>query len=108
MAIVARGLAADLARREAEGRPVRVAVIGCGEMGTDLVTQIARMKGIRVAGIADRRGTNAIEAIRIARLPAEMAAPVEGLPALDAAIEAARIGIVDDAHLCCAPARSMW
>ncbi len=99
MAIVARGLAADLARREAEGRPVRVAVIGCGEMGTDLVTQIARMKGIRVAGIADRRGTNAVEAIRIARLPAEMAAPVNGLPALDAAIEAGRIGIVDDAHL---------
>lgn len=99
MAIVARGLAADLARREAEGRPVRVAIIGCGEMGTDLVTQIARMQGIRVVGIADRRGTNALEAIRIARLPAGMAAPVDGLPALEAAIESGRIGIVDDAHL---------
>ena len=33
------GLARDLARRAAEGRPVRIGVIGSGEMGTDLVTQ---------------------------------------------------------------------
>lgn len=97
MAIVALGLAAELAARETAGRPIRVAVIGCGEMGTDLVTQIARMKGIRVAAIADRRGTNAIEAIRIARLPAEIAAPVDGLPALEAAIGAGKIAICDDA-----------
>lgn len=90
MAIVARGLAAELAAREAAGHPIRVAIIGCGEMGTDLVTQIARMKGLRVAAIADRRGTNAIEAIRIARLPAEVAAPVDGLPALETAIAAGR------------------
>ena len=52
-AAVARGLAADLAAREEAGRPIRVGIIGCGEMGTDLVTQIARMKGLRVAAIAD-------------------------------------------------------
>ena len=33
------GLARDLARRADEGRPVRIGVIGSGEMGTDLVTQ---------------------------------------------------------------------
>jgi predicted homoserine dehydrogenase-like protein len=97
MGIVARGLAAELAARETAGNPIRVAIIGCGEMGTDLVTQIARMKGLRVAAIADRRGTNAIEAIRIARLPAEIAAPVDGLPALEAAIAAGKIAITDDA-----------
>ena len=99
MGIVARGLAADLAAREASGKPIRVGIIGCGEMGTDLVTQIARMKGLRVGAIVDRRGTNAIEAIRIARHDAATAAPVDGLPALDRAIEAGRIGIVDDAQV---------
>jgi predicted homoserine dehydrogenase-like protein len=33
------GLARDLAARADEGRPIRVGVIGSGEMGTDLVTQ---------------------------------------------------------------------
>lgn len=97
MGIVALGLAAELAAREAAGNPIRVAIIGCGEMGTDLVTQIARMKGMRVAAIADRSGTNAIEAIRIARLPADIAAPVDGLPALEAAIALGKIAIIDDA-----------
>ncbi|MFN3481463.1 homoserine dehydrogenase [Rhabdaerophilum calidifontis] len=97
--VAARGLAADLAAREAEGRPIRVGIVGCGEMGTDLVTQIARMRGLRVAAIADRSGRNALEAIRIARHDPGIAAPVDGLPALDSAIEAGRIAIIDDAHV---------
>lgn len=97
-AIAARGLAADLAAREKSGQPIRVGVIGCGEMGTDLVTQIARMQGMRIGAIVDRSGRNAQEAIRIARLPAELGLPVDGLPALDRAIEAGRIAIIDDAH----------
>ena len=36
----ATGLAADLARRlDDTGRPIRVGLIGSGEMGTDIVTQ---------------------------------------------------------------------
>ncbi len=96
--IAARGLAADLAAREQSGQPIRVGVIGCGEMGTDLVTQIARMQGMRIGAIVDRSGRNAQEAIRIARLPESLGAPVDGLPALDRAIEAGRIAIIDDAH----------
>lgn len=96
--IAARGLAADLAAREESGQPIRVGVIGCGEMGTDLVTQIARMQGMRIGAIVDRSGRNAQEAIRIARLPAELGIPVDGLPTLDRAIEAGRIAIIDDAH----------
>jgi predicted homoserine dehydrogenase-like protein len=33
------GLARELAQRADEGRPVRIGVIGSGEMGTDLVTK---------------------------------------------------------------------
>ena len=74
--IAARGLAADLAAREEAGKPIRVGIIGCGEMGTDLVTQIARMKGLRVGAIADRSGRNAQEAIRIAGHEADHGAAV--------------------------------
>ena len=48
------GLAADLARRlEETGRPIRVGLIGSGEMGTDIVTQCQQMTGITVAAIAE-------------------------------------------------------
>ena len=61
------GLAAELTRRAEDGRPVRVGVIGIGQMGTDLVTQIGLMEGITVAAIADRSGgRRAQEAFAIA------------------------------------------
>ena len=46
------GLARDLAKRASEGRPVRIGVIGSGEMGTDLVTQGMLMPGISIAAIS--------------------------------------------------------
>lgn len=98
MTIAVQGLAADLAAREAAGNPIRVGIIGCGEMGTDLVTQIARMRGLRVAAIADRSGSNAREAIRIARMDADRGIHVDGLPRLNAAIDRGQIAITDDAH----------
>jgi len=93
------GLAADLARLEDEGRPIRIGIIGCGEMGTDLVTQIAGMRGLRVVAIVDRRGESALAALALAGHPAGTGAAVDGLLALDRAIEQGRIGIVEDAKL---------
>ena len=52
--VPAHGLAADLARRFAEtGKPIRVGLIGSGEMGTDIVTQCNQMTEITVAAIAE-------------------------------------------------------
>lgn len=67
-------------------------------MGTDLVTQVARMKGLRVGAIVDRSGQNAIEAIRIAGHGAEHGASVDSVAALDRAIERGAIAITDDAQ----------
>lgn len=97
--IAAHGLAADLVAREEAGKPIRVGIIGCGEMGTDLVTQIARMRGLRVGAIADRSGRNARAAIRIAGHDAAKGVAVDGLPALNAALERNAIAITDDAHV---------
>ena len=63
----ATGLAADLARRlEETGRPIRVGLIGSGEMGTDIVTQCQQMTGITVAAIAEINIDSARKALRIA------------------------------------------
>ncbi|MDZ5698976.1 homoserine dehydrogenase [Chelativorans sp. M5D2P16] len=91
------GLARDLARRAEEGRPVRIGVIGCGEMGTDIVTQVALMQGIEVAAIVDRRYVNAEAAIRIAGRPPESAARAASPGAMADVIRSGRTAIVGDA-----------
>jgi predicted homoserine dehydrogenase-like protein len=64
--IALTGLARDLAARAVSGKPIRVGVIGSGEMGTDLVTQMSLMSGIEMAAIATRRPHTALEAMTIA------------------------------------------
>lgn len=91
------GLARDLARRAEEGRPVRIGIIGCGEMGTDIVTQVALMRGIEVAAIADRRFVNAEAAIRIAGRAPESAVRAHSSGAMADAIRSGRTAIVGDA-----------
>ncbi|MEZ5810067.1 MAG: homoserine dehydrogenase [Rhizobiaceae bacterium] len=93
------GLARDLARREDEGRPVRIGLIGCGEMGTDIVTQVAQMRGLVVAAIADTQPGRARAAIETAGLPAGTAVEAARSSDILAAIEAGRTAIVADAAL---------
>jgi predicted homoserine dehydrogenase-like protein len=52
--IALTGLAAELERRSSEGRPIRIGLVGTGEMGTDIFTQVAQMKGIRVGAVVER------------------------------------------------------
>ena len=90
------GLARDLARRADEGRPVRIGVIGSGEMGTDLVTQGMLMPGIEVCAISTRRPHTAREAIRIAYGDQAKARETENQAQVTAAIEAGRIAITSN------------
>lgn len=53
-----------LARQAATGRPVRVGVVGAGQMGSGLIAQIERAQGMQVAVVADisaERGQAALE-----------------------------------------------
>lgn len=90
------GLARDLARRADEGRPVRIGVIGSGEMGTDLVTQGRLMKGIEIAAISTRRPHTAREAITIAYGDDARGAEADTASRLSAAIEAKKIAITSN------------
>lgn len=43
----------ELVACEKEGHPIRVGVIGAGQMGTGMISQIATIPGMRVTGICD-------------------------------------------------------
>ncbi|MBI2941823.1 MAG: hypothetical protein HYY04_15435 [Chloroflexi bacterium] len=55
-------IAEGLARREAEGRPIRVAIVGAGRFGTTVAAQLGQMRGMRLAVVADVRRANAVGA----------------------------------------------
>jgi predicted homoserine dehydrogenase-like protein len=87
------GFARELARRGDEGRPVRIGVIGSGEMGTDLVTQCMLMKGVTLSAMATRRPHTAKHAIELAYGDAAHFAEVDTQSRVTAAIEAGNIAV---------------
>lgn len=94
----ATGLAADLASRDEAGNPVRVCIIGAGEMGTDLVTAIRQMRGVEIASIVDRSLTRAKPAMEIAGYDDSASQICDTASAIGKSYEAGRIPIVQDAH----------
>jgi predicted homoserine dehydrogenase-like protein len=93
------GIARDLAARAQAGKPVRIGVIGSGEMGTDLVTQGMLMPGIEVCAISTRRPHTAREAIRIAYGDEAKAAEADTASKVTTAIEAGNIAITSNEML---------
>lgn len=64
------GLTARLQTLEQEGRPIRVAVIGAGQMGSGLARQVAHLPGMRLAGLCDVIVERAVAAAAQAEVPA--------------------------------------
>ncbi|MGY6548895.1 MAG: NAD(P)H-dependent oxidoreductase [Roseinatronobacter sp.] len=90
------GLARALAQRAETGKPVRIGLVGCGEMGTDIVTRAALMQGIEVAAISELRAEAAHAAVEIAHRGLGHSAEAASADAVAATIEAGRTAIVSD------------
>ena len=101
--IALTGLARELAERADSGRPIRVGVIGSGEMGTDLVTQMALMRGIEMAAIATRRPQTALDAMTIAYGDPSRGRTADTPAQATAAIETGRIAITSAQTLVTTP-----
>src|SRR5205085_6701385 len=59
-------IAEALEQRERAGRPVRIGLIGAGQMGTDIIVQTSLMQGIEVVACADAIPENVFTACTIA------------------------------------------
>jgi predicted homoserine dehydrogenase-like protein len=66
------GLNSELEEREAAGNPVRVGLIGAGQMGTDVVATTSVMKGMEVVATADIDIQRAIQAYRIGQVTGDV------------------------------------
>jgi predicted homoserine dehydrogenase-like protein len=86
-----------LQAREAQGRPIRVGMIGAGFMGHGLTNQIVNsVSGMRMVAIYNRHIAKAVDAFRYAGLEPVVA---ETQPALDRAILAGQAAVTEDAML---------
>lgn len=102
MKISKTGIARDLERLKDSGKPIRLGIIGSGEMGTDLVTQASLMDGIEIAAISTRRPHTAMAAMDIAygaEAGKDHAREVESRSAMSAAVDAGRIAVTSDTEL---------
>src|SRR5690606_41107600 len=93
------GLARDMQARADSGRPIRIGLIGSGEMGTDIVTRVAHMPGIEVGAISELRIPNALKAVDIAFREEGHGREVSTASDLTAAMEARKIAVTDNADL---------
>lgn len=90
-----------LAKRHAEGRPIRVGVIGTGKFGAGLVAQISQMRGMVVAAIADVRIDHARHAYASSGVPVAAQRVAEEARDLDDAIRAGQPAVTEEGSLVC-------
>lgn len=91
-----------LARREAEGNPIRVGLIGAGFMARGTALQINRYtQGMRLVAIANRTLERARQAFVDAGIPGDVIRTAESQAALEQQLSAGIASITDDALLLC-------
>ncbi len=89
-----------LAQREAEGRPIRVGLVGAGKFGGGLVAQLAQMRGIEIAAIAEQSIERAQRAYVMAgKLPEPMLQEAQDLNHLHDVIRSGKRAMVEDGLL---------
>jgi len=93
------GLAKDLAKLEDEGKPIRIGLVGTGEMGTDIFTGVAQMDGLVVGAVCERTAGKAAAAARIAYGEDGYTQNVSTHDEMSNAIETGKIAVTQDMDL---------
>jgi len=93
------GLAHELAEREKSGNPIRIGLVGTGEMGTDIFTQVAQMDGICVGAVMERTPGNAKKALKIAYGENDFGVETATQSQVTHAIEMGKVAITQDMDL---------
>ncbi|MES0130357.1 homoserine dehydrogenase [Mesorhizobium sp. M0029] len=93
-----------LQRAEAQG-PITIGLAGAGQMGTDIVVQVALMPGMRIGAISEVRPQAAIGAALLAGHDRSDIVQAANASAIDRAIEAGKIAVTEDLHALAAAGR---
>ena len=86
-----------LIKREEQGKIIKVGVVGAGQMGRGMVTQMVLMKGITPAIVSDIKIENAVHAFKYAGVADEQIVQAKTLAEANAAMEAGKYVACDNA-----------
>lgn len=92
------GLARDLAVRADSGRPIRIGLVGAGEMGTDIVSRVAHMPGIEIGAISELKPGAARKSVEIAYGSADRVQEVSNADGANAAMEGGKVAVTDNVN----------
>lgn len=93
------GIAETIRQTEATGRTIRVGLIGAGQMGTDIVSQVALMPSQRIVIAADIDLNRAAKAYEIAGYAPESVTAAETLDDVNRAFLSDKFVVAGDFHL---------
>lgn len=85
-----------LHRLHQEGEAIRVGVVGAGKFGTDLITQVLKMRGMRVCAIADIKPDNIYGALSANGIDRRRIVPVETADAANQVISEGKFACMED------------
>lgn len=97
--------AAELLQRAEKQGPITIGLAGAGQMGTDIVVQVALMPGMRIGAISEVRPQVAIDAALLAGHDRSDIVQAPNAAAIDRAIEAGKIAVTEDLHALAAAGR---
>ncbi|TIL69918.1 NAD(P)H-dependent oxidoreductase [Mesorhizobium sp.] len=97
--------AAELLQRAEQQGPITIGLAGAGQMGTDIVVQVALMPGMRIGAISEVRPQAAIDAALLAGHDRSDIVQAGNTAAIDRAIEAGKIAVTEDLHALAAAGR---
>ncbi|MGH6830479.1 MAG: NAD(P)H-dependent oxidoreductase, partial [Methylocella sp.] len=89
-------LVADLKARAEAHRPVTVGLAGAGQMGTDIVVQLALMPGMRLGAVAEIDVPAAVNAALLAGHDRGIIVEASSASAIDSAIEQGKLALTSD------------
>jgi predicted homoserine dehydrogenase-like protein len=97
--------ATELLQRAEEHGPITIGLAGAGQMGTDIVVQVALMPGMRIGAISEIRPQAAIDAALLAGHDRSDIVIAPSADAIDRAIETGKLAVTDDLHALAAAGR---
>ncbi|MDD4372192.1 MAG: NAD(P)-dependent oxidoreductase [Anaerostipes sp.] len=87
-----------LLKREEEGKAIKTGIVGAGQMGRGMVSQMAMMNGIMPAIVSDIQVDNAVHAFEYAGVAKENIAVANTLDEVNAAMEAGKFVATENAE----------
>lgn len=95
------GINRELEKLEKSGKQINVGLVGAGQMGRGMISQIASMNGMRVAATSDIQIDNVTRAYELAGVPAEEVVVAGNLEEAAQAVKENKSVALTDADLLC-------